>query len=908
VHAILILLALGLPAAGSAAGRLPASGAPCAPTTEPLVVRGWSAYRADSILQAWQSFAAARALCPDHLDAIVGLGFASLRLGRVLAADTLFRLAVARDSGNADAWEGRALTAGRLGDGPGAARAARALLRLVPGAASAHAILDRETPGWDLPPRSAPVRDAELQMPARVNGEHFEVRLGDGWTPIYLRGVNLGAALPGRFPAEFPADSSVYAGWLALMAGMNANTVRVYTLLPPAFYRALAGWNRARPDRPLWIVHGVWAELPPGDDFDDAAWKREFRDEMRRVVDALHGACDIPARPGHAGGRYDADVSRWTLAYIIGREWEPYAIRNYDALRAARREFHGRFLDLAAGTPSEAWMAEQCDHLLGIEWDTYHALRPIAYTNWPTLDPLHHPTESSAAEERSWRERVGRRSYGRKLEYDNDAVQLDPSRVRPTAANPAGWFASYHAYPYYPDFMVQDPGYGLAASSEGRSNYFGYLRDLCRHHAGLPVVIAEYGVPSSRGVAHLQPQGWNHGGHDEREMAQIDERLTREIRESGAAGGIVFAWIDEWFKKNWAVIDLEIPVENTRRWHNLMDAEQNYGILGMAPGDSAKTPVLGGDPRRWLELPALATAATATGGSPWSPWSPWSPKSIHVGSDEAFVRLAIELQPAGEAALPWDSLGIAIALDTFRPDLGQSRLPGLVERSEVGFEFLADLRGTQDAELRVTPDYNPYARVADARDGDDLGLFNHRPAAPRWRKDGSFDAMLLTVNRARFARDGAYSRALTADRGRLRFGTEAGSSLADWYYDAGARLLELRLPWGLLNVTDPSSRRILFDASGTGIFQTAESDGFRVGVLTYRKGAPARVLGALPALREGGLWARADFATWIWSPWTEPSYHAYLKPAYEALRRAWSDPAGPGETGAPAVARGSGDR
>src|SRR5258706_589784 len=68
---------------------------------------------------------------------------------------------------------------------------------------------------------------------------------------------------------------------------------------------------------------------------------------------------------------------------------------------------------------------------------------------------------------------------------------------------------------------------------------------------GRPVLIAEYGVPSSRGLAHLQPEGLHHGGHDEREMADQDVRLTREIHEAGLAGGILFAWQDEWFKHNW---------------------------------------------------------------------------------------------------------------------------------------------------------------------------------------------------------------------------------------------------------------------------------------------------------------------------------------------------------------------
>src|SRR5205814_9867848 len=94
--------------------------------------------------------------------------------------------------------------------------------------------------------------------------------------------------------------------------------------------------------------------------------------------------------------------------------------------------------------------------------------------------------------------------------------------------------------------------------------YFGYLRALKQHHAGRPLLIAEYGVPSSRGVSHLQTDGLGHGGHDEREMAEIDARLTREVRAAGAAGGVLFAWLDEWFKHTWVTIDLEVRSEERR--------------------------------------------------------------------------------------------------------------------------------------------------------------------------------------------------------------------------------------------------------------------------------------------------------------------------------------------------------
>ncbi len=849
----------------------------CPPETGEWVDLGWRSYRADSIPEAARLFSKAITLCHGHMDAMVGLGFTSLRFGRIEAADSLFRVISAADPANADAWEGRVLAASRAGDRTSALAAARALLALSPGHATARSLLDAESPGWDLAPFVRRARPATFQMPARTRGEGFEVWRDGAWAPFHIQGVNLGVALPGRFPSEFPPDSTLYAHWFHLIAEMNANTLRLYTILPPSFYRALRGWNLANPERPLWLVHGVWTELPPEDDFGDAEWKGEFVAEMNRVVDLIHGNCDITPRPGHARGRYDADVSPWTLAYIIGREWEPYAIRRFDEIASTRTSHRGRFLEVKQGTPGEVWMAEMCDTMLVAEWDRHHTLRPIAFTNWPTLDPLHHPTESSASEEKLLRVRAGRPVPGNKLEYDNDAQQLDPNVVRATRANPAGWFASYHAYPYYPDFMNQDQDLLKARSSEGPSNYFGYLKRLMRHHAGIPTVISEYGVPSSRGTAHLHPQGWHHGGHDEHAMAEIDARMTREIRESGAAGAIVFAWIDEWFKKNWAVIDLQIPGESTRQWLNLMDAEQNYGMLAMMPGDSASRPLLGGDPARWRALPVLQHSPSTTANGP---------QRLHVGSDEAWVYLAVpfENDPFGDG-----STGVAIAFDTIRPDLGQRRIDGLVGRSEVGFEFLAEFESPDHAHLLVTPDYNPYAAVSDPANGDDRGVFYRRPTAPTSRDDARFDSMLIIVNRGRFARNGAFTRAQTSNRGVLRYGTTRASSLSDWYYDAEDRMLQLRLPWGLLNVTDPSSRQVLFDPTGEGDFTTAMSDGFRVGVLTYRKGSKRSVTGALPLLRADRSWSKSDFATWEWSPWTTPRFHTEIKPVYHAMKRTWAE-------------------
>ncbi|NNG15934.1 MAG: hypothetical protein HKM89_05575 [Gemmatimonadales bacterium] len=874
----LLAIALGLAFARPAVAQ-----EACPLATDRLVALAWPAYRADSVEQADRWFTAAYTLCRHSIEAQIGLGYTSLRLGRVGRADTLFRRAVSLDSMSADGWMGLAFVGERTGKPESAVRAAVRVLEIVPGHFEALDLLDRLDPDWNRPPVQPKTRAQRLQVQARTRGASFEVPQGSAWEPMYIRGVNLGVALPGRFPSQFPLDSATYAGWLDTLATMHANAVRVYTILPPSFYRALSGWNTAHPDKAIWLIHGVWTELPPRHDFNDAPWKDGFRQEMRRVVDLIHGSAELAPRPGHASGKYDTDVSQWVLAYIIGREWEPFAVRAFDQRYPNALSYAGRYLRVSEGTATDNWMAEQCDYLLSYEVDTYNAIRPIAYTNWPTLDPLEHPTEPNTDEELAWREIVDRPAKYIRQEYENDAVGLDATLVRPTQANPAGWFASYHAYPYYPDFMLYDDRYNQAASAEGRSNYFGYLERLTKHHSGIPLVIAEYGVPSSRGMAHLQPQGWHHGGHDEAAMAAIDARLTREIKESGAAGGILFAWLDEWFKHNWAVIDLEIPAGHNPRWLNVMDAEQQYGILGMYPGDSGATPVLGGDPAVWSNLSIVQqTEAMAQD----------SATTLHVGGDEAFLYLALALPDRAGRPFPWDSLGVYVALDTYRADLGQHRLPRGVVQSDIGFEFLVDLESPERGRLRVIPEYNPYLGPEAIIDGDERGAFYRRPTRTVARYDGEFDSLYVITNRARFGRDGTFFPATAYPRGELQYGSHLASTLSDWYFDEGVGLLELRLPWALLNVTDPSSARILYEETidTTEVhppFGTVESDGLRLGALVYRKGGRPTIVTAVPAVTWPARWEAHRFVARAWERWSVPTYHQRLKPVYSTLKALW---------------------
>jgi hypothetical protein len=836
----------------------------------------WAAYRSNRMVRADSAFREVLSQCPRERSALTGLGYVAMRQGAIDEARRAFARALSEGPDGYDALTGMGIAAYRQGDIKAAQAAFRRAAVLFPDDSLVRWYLGRLPESYADVKLPAVARPAALRVDARTGPRVFEIPDGrGGWLPLWLKGVNIGAALPGKHPSEFPPDDGTYEKWLALAADMGSNTIRVYTIQPPHFYRAVENWNRAHLDAPLRVLHGVWTEPPPGkleERYDDPAWRAGFQAEIRRVVDVLHGHAAIEPRPGHAAGVYTADVSRWVIAYIIGREWEPYSVLAFSEAHPALSAFQGRYLQIAGGNATEVWLTEECDDLLRYEVDTYNTIRPVAYTNWPTLDPLSHPTESTLKEEamlRTW--------LPPELphEFDNDAIGLDAVRMRATAANPAGSFASYHAYPYYPDFMVLDPGYAKARSPDGSSNYFGYLRELVEHHGEMPVLISEYGVPSSRGIAHVQPQGWNHGGHSETEQAEINARLTRDIHASGAAGAVLFEMIDEWFKKNWVVIDFEQPAERNRLWLNPLDAEQNYGVIAMRAGPGQPAIRIDGSPADW-----------GTRGRSWPIQAGTTPpplaiRDFRVTSDEAYVYFRLDV-----GAIDWERGRYLVGIDTHRTDLGGKTLPYTGARCRVGLEFVLDLGGPERGYLLVDRPYNLY-RSAPLRGSvppRTMQIYN-RPWQSGAHDDPRWDSLRVETNRWRIGRDGTVYPASTSQRNRLRFARQSETTLADWYADPGERVIEARIPWGMLEVLDPSSRLVLSGMEeGGNLPAGSHTDGFRFVVQSYDPRSP----------RSGGalLGCNAPLQ-WTWNTWEVPSWHEEIKPLFAAMRETFRSITGP---------------
>lgn len=611
----------------------------------------------------------------------------------------------------------------------------------------------------------------------------------------FLPGVNIGPTIPGTQPGEQAIPGEVFDRWLPQIHALGLRVVRVYSIMPPAFYQSLETFNLAHPDGPIYLMHGVWL---PEDPFlatrDLFASEHEFLAEIQRAVAVVHGDLDLPARAGHADGIYAADVSPWLAAWVIGIELDPIATLASDRANAGMKPHAGtHFYNTDGATPTEVWLARAMDHLASLESERGVTM-PIAFVNWPTTDPLDHPDEPLEEE---------------------DIVGVDANHVLPTTAWPGGTFASYHAYPYYPDFQRYEAGIAGFELDGEPDNYAGYLTKLRDHHtaAGLPVVITEFGVPSSIGSAHYGPQGRNQGGHSERQAMAIDAELMDVIHRVGLAGGLVFAWQDEWFKFTWNTIDLEIPSDRRQMWANPWTNEANFGLLAMEPGESPIV-LIDGDRGEW-----------ADNGSQVILEAPGSVREVRAVKDEGYLYLGVTFDDGGA----WKESPVVIGFDTIVG--GSPELPevGAIGWADGDYAITLSAGGTAEVKVRASADplvlqYAPTLGIP--FDVDDLSeqstVWNNRRLLVNW-------PLVIPTT-------GERTGAEIMDVGVMIRGSSDPTdpqfdSRATW--QAEGTFVEIRIPYAAIGFSDPSSLQA-YRVSMEGAFTTEKVD--RVGIVVVAGG------------------------------------------------------------------------
>ncbi|WP_217591981.1 hypothetical protein [Cohnella sp. GbtcB17] len=719
-----------------------------------------------------------------------------------------------------------------------------------------------------------------VKMSGKVGDEYLQVYRNGTWIDLPVKGVNMGIAKPGHFPGEAAITKEEYARWFRQIGEMHANVLRVYTIHPPAFYEAFLDYNR-KAKEPLYLMHGVWANeenLASTQDAYASVNTDDFVQEIRRTVDIIHGNANVPAKPGHASGRYKADISEYVIGWLLGIEWDPSMVDATDKKHAGMQPFQGAYFKTDGASPFESWLARMMDETASYETEKYGWQRPMSFTNWVTTDPLSHPAEPSATE---------------------DMVSVDPNHIVPAASMKAGYFASYHIYPYYPEFLNYEQKYTSYVDQRGKpNNYAGYLHDLKAAHR-MPLVVAEFGVPSSRGLTHRSVGGRNQGFHTEKEQGDIDAGMYEDIRAEGLAGGIVFTWQDEWFKRTWNTMDYDNP-DRRPFWSNAQTGEQQFGILAFDPGAKRTAVYPDGDGGDWDKLgvkPVKASQAAKPESSAASEEAGAAQlQSYRVASDERYVYIRIDTADAAGKSVPidWSRTGFLLLVDSAAGQ-GQHTVPGGSGlRSEAGFDFAVDLRGPDQSRIWV----DSYYDLFHYQYGRQLQMIPDQPYASR-PDNGVWHPIRLALNKGMVIPDRPEGEGHipfdSYETGMLRFGnanpdSPSYDSLADVCASDKDGMVELRIPWQLLGVRDPSTHEINGDVWKNGLAAAAKTDGLRMAAVAYDAGSANKdqpggrtVTGSIPAAAGGTLRA-ADMNVYSWSGWELPTYHERLKASYYVLQ------------------------
>ncbi|MDY3360389.1 family 2 glycosyl transferase [Clostridium celatum] len=661
-----------------------------------------------------------------------------------------------------------------------------------------------------------------VQQVARTNNTNFDIYINGKWKTTFLKGVNIGASKPGYFPGEFGITKDDYLRWFKQIKEMNANVIRVYTLQMPEFYEALFEFNRYRID-PLYIIHGVWIDeelmLEEMNAFSPNI-KNSFNNEIATIIDVIHGNAETEKVLGRGYGKYTKDISPYVIGYILGIEWDPYFVKSTNEINVEMDDFDGEYLYTNNASAIEMFFAQAGNHAIDYESKIYNMQKPIAFTNWLTTDPIDHEND---------------------VDEDNRIADINTENIKAKDSFKSGLFASYHIYPYYPDFLNYDSDYIEFLDEDGNKNsYKAYLRDLKSYHT-VPIVVSEFGVPSSRGITHKDlSRGFNQGLVSEKDQGEMNVEMLNDIYDEGYAGAIVFSWQDEWFKRTWNTMDMDVQ-ESRPYWGDRMTNEEYFGLLAFEPGKRKSVSYIDGKINEWNKKDIVSQSDNIT---------------LYMKSDEEYLYFRVN-----KKNLNLDKDEIFIPID-ITPKSGSTT----IENYDVIFnekaDFIIDIKGKDSSKVLI----NDYYDVSDF-------LFNEI----RYESNdiNSFKTIRQVVlGESILPKSGKIIPIQYVEVGNLIYGngnpnSNEYNSLSDFIINGDD--IEIRIPWLMLNISDPSNKMIIDDFNKSGEINHVEINKINVGVYVLEDMKQIQAL---------------DMKAYSWNKWIYPTYHERLKESYYILKEA----------------------
>lgn len=676
-----------------------------------------------------------------------------------------------------------------------------------------------------------------VTVTVKTEGKQIMQKNSQGrFEPFVVRGVTLSSSIAGHSASDYAVKEETWIRWFGQIQKMGANTVRIDTIYDDTFYNAFYQFNK-KTQKPLYLLQGIqvsdYANHSGGD-----AYEKEFYGELKKssidAVDVLHGRKNISVNRLKGSGKYRKDVSHWVLGYIVGNEWDAGTLAYTDNSGKHSVSYKGTYFQTTKGaTATETMLAKIMDHMVTYESQKYKTQKLISFQNDPKNDPF-----------------VYEGQYAKQL---GKFYRMDSEHLKATGELKSGFFAAYRMYDFCPDFVRY-----LSAEQKKELKYHlkdldtglygnGYPQLLARYHS-MPVVVTGYGFSSSRGTDSAE------GALTEKEQGQKIISAYDDFVRSGMSGAVITSWQDTWGRRTWNT-SYALDVSNTALWKDIQTDGQGYGLLSFDPGKTESVCYVDGNKQEWDREDEVFSKNGI---------------SLSVKYDEQGIYLLVCKKGLSEK----DSIYIPMDVT---PKSGSKVCisPALLFEREA--DFLLCLKGKTDSRLLVQERYDSlrenYLMQTEGKDP-----FEEFPETD----SAKFVPIRMILKNKKLVSEDAGEKELreakrfdTIETGRLTYGNNNPSdkeydSLADFCY--GTDCAEVRIPWQMLNFSNPSSMEIHDDYYKNYGVEWFKIEKIYIGAGTDKMDAPVSM---------------ADVKLRGWRD--QVTSHERLKQSYDMIRDRWRE-------------------
>lgn len=377
----------------------------------------------------------------------------------------------------------------------------------------------------------------EKEKQVKISNTRFQIATNGAYKEFNLKAANINLDEPGS--SDSSRNYSYYKQILDEAVDMGLNTVRVYDLAPPEFYRALYDVNEKK-DNTLYLIQTV-----------KAGANENRKEEVDEIFEAIHGKGTVERTLSNNKKEkwsYIHDVSPYVISYVA--DVDVLAQNN------EQNSYNGKYL---SATGSVSNYAEIVDYMYDSQKTKYNNILPVG---------LH--VDINKLSKSFWNQ-----SDNEKLiDLTGLNVNDDVSEKFYIASNPNITDSN---------FQNNQKKFATYNDAEGTFYYGGYIQYIKSIVTPYPLLIDGFGISTN---GNIYATNETYSGLSETSQGEVDVRMLDAILTNGCVGGIIADLNDSWSSASGKAAQAIVPITNNCLWHDLTDPAQTTGILAVKAKDS----------------------------------------------------------------------------------------------------------------------------------------------------------------------------------------------------------------------------------------------------------------------------------------------------------------------------------